>query len=80
MKALCIKDGSFRGIIENMRAYEELKSGEKEWKPHVKEHMKTVIIPYELFEYFMALDKEVDENDKILMESGVTTDERSEGV
>lgn len=56
MKAHRHHDG-WRGLIPSLDIYEEVKNGTKDWKPHVKNEMKEVIIPYELFVRLMALDK-----------------------
>lgn len=58
MKAICKTSGAFRGIIADEAMYEKVKAGERDWKPHIKEKLDEVIIPYKLFEYLMELDKE----------------------
>lgn len=58
MKAICTRNGDFRGLVKDQETYERLKAGEVDWKPHVKEKLNEVIIPYKLFEYLMELDKE----------------------
>lgn len=58
MKALCIgRGGKFEGLIQSVEQYNRLKNGEIDWKPHVKNNLESVTIPYELFSYFMELDK-----------------------
>lgn len=58
MKALCIgRGGKFEGLIQSVEQYNRLKNGEIDWKPHVKNNLESVTIPYELFTYFMELDK-----------------------
>lgn len=58
MKAHCIEySGKFEGRINNIEQYNRLKNGEVDWKPHVKNNLESITIPYELFTYFMELDK-----------------------
>lgn len=58
MKAHCIEySGKFEGRINNIEQYNRLKNGEIDWKPHVKNNLERITIPYELFTYFMELDK-----------------------
>lgn len=58
MKAHCIEySGKFEGLIQSVEQYNRLKNGEVDWKPHVKNNLERITIPYELFTYFMELDK-----------------------
>lgn len=59
MKAHCIEySGKFEGRIDNVEQYNRLKkNGEIDWKSHVKNNLERITIPYELFTYFMELDK-----------------------
>lgn len=58
MKAICTgRGGKFEGLIQSVEQYNRLKNGEVDWKPHVKNNLESVTIPYELFTYFMELDK-----------------------
>lgn len=58
MKAICIgRGGKFEGLIQSVEQYNRLKNGEVDWKPHVKNNLESITIPYELFTYFMELDK-----------------------
>lgn len=58
MKAICIgHGGKFEGLIQSVEQYNRLKNGEVDWKPHVKNNLESITIPYELFTYFMELDK-----------------------
>ena len=58
MKAICIgRGGKFEGLIRSVEQYNRLKNGEVDWKPHVKNNLESITIPYELFTYFMELDK-----------------------
>ena len=59
MKAICRSDGGFKGLIPDMDIYQKLQAGLADWKPHLKSKIKSVEIPYELFEHFMALDKDI---------------------
>jgi hypothetical protein len=61
MKAHCIKDGSFKGIVTSMTEYEKLKNGEVDWPENVAGNMDRVTIPYGLFKRLMALDKAVED-------------------
>lgn len=61
MKAHCIKDGSFKGIIESEKIYEKLKNGDTDWTENVKGRLSSVTIPYDLFVRLMALDKAVED-------------------
>ena len=61
MKAHCIKDGSFKGIITSKIEYEKLKNGEVGWPKNVIGNMNQVTIPYNLFKRFVALDKAVED-------------------
>ena len=58
LKTICDYDGLFTGNIPDIKTYEELKKGQKDWKPHIKPKLRAVTIPYELFERLMKLDKE----------------------
>ena len=58
MKSICEKDGTHRGIIADLKTYERVKNGKADWKDHIKPKLKSVIIPFELFERLMNLDKE----------------------
>lgn len=61
MKAHCIEySGKFEGRIANIEQYNRLKNGEVDWKSHVKNNLERVTIPYELFAYFMEIDKGLD--------------------
>lgn len=61
MKAHCIEySGKFEGRIANIEQYNRLKNGEVDWKPHVKNNLERITIPYELFAYFMEIDKGLD--------------------
>ena len=53
-------DSGFRGVIFNNETYEQLKSGKTDWAEHVKNKMKDVIIPYDLFVKLMQQDKQLD--------------------
>ena len=64
MKAHCIENGAFRGIIENDEVYEKLKNGETDWKDNVKDKIDQVTIPRSLFERLMKLDKAVEDGCK----------------
>ena len=57
MKAICDNDGYFIGGIPDVETYEKVKTGEADWKKHIKPKLKTVQIPYELFLHLMATDK-----------------------
>lgn len=58
MKAHCIEySGKFEGLIQSVEQYNRLKNSEVDWKPHVKNNLERITIPYELFTYFMELDK-----------------------
>lgn len=58
MKAHCVgRGGKFEGLIQSVEQYNRLKNGEVDWKPHVKNNLESITIPYELFTYFMELDK-----------------------
>lgn len=62
MKITAIHDGKgFVGCIETPEQYIGLKAGTHDWKPHVKASMEKVVIPKELFDRLLALDKEQDE-------------------
>ena len=53
-------ESGFRGMIPDMGTYERLKNGETDWKDHVKNKLKDVVIPYELFVKLMEQDKQID--------------------
>ena len=59
MKAHCTVQGEFLGMIKDNDQYEGLKAGVLDWKPHVKEKMTSVTIPFDLFLRLMALDTPV---------------------
>lgn len=56
LKAICKKRDEYKGLIPDINTYEKLKKGECDWKPNVKSKLKTVEIPYDLFEYLMKVD------------------------
>lgn len=58
LKTHCEREGRFTGLITDRDIYEKVRNGENDWKDHVKNKMKYVKIPYELFLYLMELDKE----------------------
>lgn len=60
MKVNCNRDGNFTGLIPDIKTYDEVKNGTKDWKSHIKPKLKAVTIPFELFEYFLDLDRELD--------------------
>ena len=74
MKAHCIKDGSFKGIITSMTEYEKLKNGEVGWPKNVVGNMNQVTIPYDLFKRLVALDKAVEDACKKAREDEATDD------
>ncbi len=61
MKAHCIKDGSFKGIITSKTEYEKFKNGEVGWPKNVVGNMNQVTIPYDLFKRLVTLDKAVED-------------------
>ena len=62
MKAHCNNNGSFKGKIPDIETYEKLKVGQVFWKPHIRQKLDTIEIPFEHFEYLMNLDKERESN------------------
>lgn len=56
VKAIHDRSG-FIGQIINEAAYEGVKSGALDWKPHVKAKMDSVQIPAALFYRLMELDR-----------------------
>lgn len=61
VKAHCVgRGGKFEGLIKSVEQYNRLKNGELNWKPHIKNNLESVTIPYELFAHFMEADKEMD--------------------
>jgi len=66
-------DPGLRGIIETIPQYEHVKKGDIDWKDYVKENLKTVEIPVELFFKLMEQDKMYDsEMTKCSFQDGVT--------
>lgn len=60
------KSGSasgFVGTIPDNETYQEVKNGNKDWKPHIKSRMTHILIPYELFCRLMELDKAGESNE-----------------
>ena len=53
-------DQEYFGLIQDNEVYEKLKSGETDWSPHMKEKIKMVKIPVDLFYRLMDLDKNFD--------------------
>lgn len=49
----------FNGIIADEQMYEDVKNGNKDWKPHTKADMVAVTIPAKVFYRLMELDKAV---------------------
>lgn len=49
----------FTGTIPDEEVYEQVKAGERDWKPGVKAKMTHITIPVEIFYRLMALDKAV---------------------
>lgn len=58
MKALCMTNGKFEGLITSSKMYEKFKNGEADWKPHVKANMESITIPYDVFLRLVKMDKE----------------------
>lgn len=53
----------FIGQITDEVAYEGVKSGALDWKPHVKAKLDCIQIPVDLFYRLMELDKSSDGNE-----------------
>lgn len=51
--------GGFVGTIKDEKMYEDVKNGNKDWKPHIKPQMTAVTIPAKVFYRLMELDKAV---------------------
>lgn len=56
VKAIHDRSG-FVGQITDEAAYEGVKAGTLDWKPHVKAKMESIQIPVDLFYRLMELDK-----------------------
>lgn len=56
VKAIHDRSG-FIGQITDEAAYEGVKSGALDWKPHIKAKMDSVQIPVDLFYRLMELDR-----------------------
>ena len=63
MRALCVNNGKYRGVIDNVEIYEALRDGKIDFNPNIKSKISDVIIPYDLFIRLMELDKEREDND-----------------
>ena len=59
MKALYNRDGTTKGLIPDFETYSKLKLGKVDWKPHLKGKLKSVEIPYDVFEHLMERDVEM---------------------
>lgn len=58
MKAHCIEySGKFEGRIDNVEQYNRFKMERSIGNLIVKNNLERITIPYELFTYFMELDK-----------------------
>lgn len=49
----------FTGHIPDEEVYEQVKTGERDWKPGVKAKTTHITIPVEVFYRLMALDKAI---------------------
>lgn len=63
VKAIHDRTG-FIGQITDDAAYEGVKAGTLDWKPHVKAKMDSVQIPVSLFYRLMELDKSTGSGDR----------------
>lgn len=59
MKALYNRDGTTKGLVPDYETYCKLKLGKVDWKPLLKDKLKSVEIPYGVFEHLMDRDKEM---------------------
>lgn len=50
----------FIGTISDEDIYEDVKNGNKDWKPHIKSKMTAITIPASVFYRLMELDKIVE--------------------
>ena len=55
----------FIGQITDEAAYEGVKTGTLDWKPHVKANMESIQIPASLFYRLMELDKSTGSGDRL---------------
>ena len=55
----------FIGQITDVAAYEGVKDGTLDWKPHVKAKMESIQIPVSLFYRLMELDKSAGSGDRL---------------
>lgn len=49
----------FTGSIPDEEVYEQVKAGERDWKPGVKAKLTHITIPADVFYRLMALDKAI---------------------
>ena len=56
MKAHCMKQG-YKEIISDTKEYIKLKHCKADWPQNIKDNLKTVEIPYELFLHFLNVDR-----------------------
>ena len=63
MKALCVNNGKYTGIIDSIEMYEAFRDGKIDFNPNVKSKIENIIIPYDLFIRLMNMDKEREDND-----------------
>lgn len=63
VKAIHDRTG-FVGQITDEAAYEGVKTGALDWKPHVKAKMESIQIPVSLFYRLMELDKSTGGGDR----------------
>ena len=63
VKAIHDRTG-FIGQITDEAAYEGVKAGTLDWKPHVKAKMESIQIPASLFYRLMELDKSTGSGDR----------------
>jgi hypothetical protein len=64
VKAIHVRTG-FVGQITDEAAYEGVKTGTLDWKPHVKAKMESIQIPVSLFYRLMELDKSAGSGDRL---------------
>lgn len=66
--------GGHIGMVKDEKEYEAVKYGKKDWKPHIKEQLKAVQIPAEVFFRLMRMDRTITTipfEGKVTLEEGV---------
>lgn len=58
MKAISVGSREMKGIIPNKETYNAYRDGKTDWKTELRNKMKFITIPIEIFDRLVALDRE----------------------